>query len=78
MKEFLLYIHTQLSRILLLHEASEKLSNEDSDLFESVRRTIMVLQTYAEQTRDGKLSQITDDLEYSICHSGLCLKQKLL
>ena len=74
MKEFLLYIHAQLSRIVILHKSSENLSKEDSDLLESIRGTVMLLQTYAEQAKDSKLYQIVDDLEYSVYHRQITFK----
>jgi len=74
MKEFLLYIHAQLSRTATLHKSSEKLSKEDCDLFESIRGTVMFLETYAEQAKDSKLYQIADDLEYSIRHMWVTFK----
>lgn len=74
MKEFLLYIHAQLSRIASLHKSSEKLSKEDSDWFESIRQTVMFLEAHAEQSGNGKLYQIVDDFEYSIYHMWVTFK----
>lgn len=76
MKGFLLYIHAELSRIASLHKSSVKLAKEDSELLEAIRQTVMFLETYAEQSKNGKLYQIADDFEYSIYHSGLLSRQK--
>ncbi|HJR80066.1 MAG TPA: hypothetical protein VJ821_08335 [Anaerolineales bacterium] len=74
MKEFLWYIHTQLSRIALLHKSSETLSKEDNDLFESIRQTVTFLVMYAEESKNGKLYQIADDFEYSVYHMRVTFK----
>jgi len=74
MKEFLVYIHAQLSRIAELHKSSEKLSQKDNDLFEIIRQTVTFLVTYAEQSKNGKLYQIADDFEYSIYHMRVTFK----
>lgn len=74
MKEFLFYIHTQLTRLLLFYKSSENLSKEDNELLQSIIGTITLLQTYAEQTKDRDLYKITDDLEYSVYHLRVTFK----
>lgn len=76
MKEFLLYIHAQLSRIATLHESSEKLTKEDTDLLESITQTVTLLVAFAEQSKNGRLYQIADDFEYSIYHMRVTFKAK--
>lgn len=74
MKDFLFYIHSQLSRIIELYKSAETLSEEDNDLLESLRQTVMFLETYAEQSKNGKLYQIADDFEYSIYERRVTFK----
>ena len=76
MKEFLLYIHAQLTRIAELHKSAETLSKEDNDLLESIRQTVIFLEEYTEQSKNGELYGILDDLEYSINHMRVTFKAK--
>ena len=74
MKEFLAYIHGELSRMTSLHKVSEKLTQEDQDLLKSIRGTVELLESYAERTQNTKLYGITDDFEYSINHMWVFFK----
>ena len=68
MKDFLVYLHSQLSRMLLLHNSPEQLTKEDSELLTYIRGTVSFLENYTENGKDPKLYQIIEDMQYSINH----------
>jgi hypothetical protein len=74
MKDFLVYLHTQLSKILLLHKSTEPLTKEDSELFTYIRGTVSFLENYTETITDPKLFQIIEDMQYSIGHMRVPFK----
>jgi hypothetical protein len=74
MREFLLYIHSQLSRMTLIRKSEGKLSEEDNVQLEAIRGSVSVLENFAEQSKDVKLGQIVEDLQYSINHMRVSFK----
>lgn len=76
MKEFLVYLHTELGRMASLHESSEKISKEDTELLDALRGAAITLGSFAESIKDGKLYQIADDFEYSIYHMRVTFKAR--
>ena len=74
MKDFLYYLHTELSRLLALHKSEEKLSKEDEELLASIRQTVYLIESYAGKQSDGRLIQIADDLIYTIGHMQVWFK----
>lgn len=74
MKQFLTYIHAELSRIASLYKLSEKLEKEDNEILHSSRGTLLILESFAAKTENQKLYGIVDDLEYSINHVWVTFK----
>lgn len=74
MKEFLSYILDQLNKLTQLHKTSEKLSDEDTELLNYLRGTVLFLETYAAHINDRRLYQIVDDMEYAISHMWVTFK----
>ena len=74
MKEFLVYLHVQLSRMLLMYKSTEQFTKEDSELFTYIRGTVLFLENYTEHIYDPKLYQIVEDMQYSINHMRVPFK----
>ena len=74
MKDFLSYIHAELSRMTSIHKSVGNLSKEDEELRQAMTGVVTVLENYAEHSKDGKLFQINHDLEYSIYHMWVSFK----
>ena len=73
MKDFLLYLHSELSR-LLIKKSSSTLEKADEDLLQRISETVSFLESFAEISKDGRLYGIVEDLEYSIRHLWIPFK----
>ncbi len=65
MNDFLLHLHNEISRLLLI---GEDLLPEEKQLLDSIIETIWLLERFAEVSKNKKLYQITEDLDYAIRH----------
>ncbi len=74
MKEFLVYIHAELSRITSIYGISQTLEKEDTEILGELRGTLYILENFATKTDNRKLYGIVDDLEYSIAHVMVTFK----
>ena len=74
MKEFLVYVHAQLNKILSLYKLSEKLTKEENELLNWLSGAVLVIENFAEKTGDGKLYQIAEDMDYAVNHMWVWFK----
>jgi hypothetical protein len=74
MKDFLSYLHAELSRLMLIYTSATGLSKEDKDLLYAITETASILESYAETSKNGRLYGIVEDLQYSINHMWVPFK----
>ena len=74
MKEFLIYIHAELSQITSSYKLTQKFEKEDYEMLDWLGGTLLILEGFATKTNNRKLHKIVDNLEYSIGHIRVTFK----